>query len=60
MNKWRYKVEYLKLSAFKKPETKAEEIEDKLTRLGMDGWELVTVLRNSTESQLQLYLKRPY
>ncbi|HHL42246.1 MAG TPA: DUF4177 domain-containing protein [Hellea balneolensis] len=60
MSKWRYKVEAMKLSSFKKAEDKADLIQEKLTRLGMDGWELVTVLRNSTETQLQLYLKRPY
>ncbi len=61
MNKWKYKIESVKLSIFKGGDKHAEIMQERLTRLGMEGWELVTVSSDSSMSGFViLYLKRPY
>jgi len=61
MNKWRYKVEYVKVSSFKKAQDRAIIIQDKLSRLGTESWELVDIISESAYSyNVFLYLKRPY
>jgi len=61
MNKWRYKVEHVKLSSFKNAKDRAATIQDKLSRLGMESWELVDTIPESAYSYgVFLYLKRPY
>ncbi len=54
--KWQYKVETIKPSAFSKAEKQDEIIQDRLARLGMEGWELVSVIVYG--HYRQLYLKR--
>jgi hypothetical protein len=55
--RWQYKVETVKISMWSsKPEKQDAQIQDRLTRLGLDGWELVTALPYGTSQRL--YLKR--
>ncbi len=60
MTKWRYKVEYVKFSAFTKVADMHVAIEERLARLGMEGWELVTAMGRADSYNVELYLKRPY
>ena len=61
MKKWKYKIEHVKISAWSKEVDRTDPIEEKLTQLGMDGWELVDVQKASSSSYgMYLYLKRPY
>ena len=55
--RWQYKVETIKTSVWNnKPEKIDGIIQDRLTRLGVEGWELVSVV---TYGHLnRLYLKR--
>lgn len=43
-HRWHYRVVNIKPGAFKKAEEKNQEIEDRLNRLGSEGWELVNVV----------------
>jgi len=62
MNKWRHKVEYVQLSYFKKAQDRTATIQEKLNRLSMESWELVTAVPDPATSGISvyLYLKRPY
>ncbi len=62
MNKWKYKVEYVKLSSFKTAKDRTAVIQEKLTRLGMESWELVNTVPEAAgyNYSVFLYLKRPY
>lgn len=42
--KWQYKVETVKISAFSKTENQDAQIQERLNRLGMEGWELVNMV----------------
>ena len=55
--RWQYKVETVKLSMWSsKPEKQDAQIQDRLTRLGVEGWELVDVITYGVNQRL--YLKR--
>lgn len=55
--RWQYKVETVKTSVWTgKVEKIDAQIQDRLTRLGIEGWELVSVLPSGTYQRL--YLKR--
>lgn len=54
--KWQYKVETIKLGAFSSPEKHDGVLQDRLTRLGMEGWDLVSTLSYGTS--VRLFLKR--
>lgn len=55
--RWQYKVETVKVSVWTTKLKKQDaEIQDRLTRLGLEGWELVTALPYGTSQRL--YLKR--
>lgn len=57
--RWQYKVETFKQSAWSyKPKDVDGQINEKLNRLGMEGWELVAIKPYGTYTQL--YLKRPF
>ena len=43
-HRWNYRVITIKPGSFKKQDEKNEEIEQKLNRLGSEGWELVNVV----------------
>ncbi len=61
MRKWKYKIEHVKISVWSKEADRIDPVEEKLTRLGMDGWELVNIIKPSSSSyNVNLYLKRPY
>ncbi len=61
MRKWKYKIEHVKVSVWAKEPERIDPIEERLTRLGMDGWELVNVIKPSSSTyNVNLYLKRPY
>ena len=54
---WQYKVETVKVSAWNsKPEKQDQQIQDRLIRLGVEGWELVSVVPYGYSQRL--YLKR--
>lgn len=56
-DRWQYKVETLKLSIWTSKMEKIDtQIQDRLTRLGIDGWELVSVQPHGVSQRL--YLKR--
>jgi len=55
--RWQYKVETVKVSMWNsKIEKHDAQIQDRLTRLGIEGWELVSVTPYGTSQRL--YLKR--
>ena len=55
--RWQYKVETVKVSVWKsKPEKTDGVLQDRLTRLGVEGWELVSVVPYGHLNRL--YLKR--
>jgi hypothetical protein len=55
--RWQYKVETVKTSIWNnKPEKVDGVIQDRLTRLGVEGWELVAVVPYGHLNRL--YLKR--
>lgn len=55
--RWQYKVETVKTLVWNsKPEKADRLIQDRLTRLGVEGWELVSVA--SYGHLNRLYLKR--
>lgn len=55
--RWQYKVETVKMSIWaSKIEKMDAQIQDRLTRLGLEGWELVSVTQVSMSQRL--YLKR--
>lgn len=57
--RWQYKVETFKHSVWSyKPKEIDSQISEKLNRLGMEGWELVTIKPVGTYTQL--FLKRPF
>jgi hypothetical protein len=40
--------------------TKLERVSDELTRMGLQGWELVTVLQPTESSPMRLFFKKPH
>jgi hypothetical protein len=61
MNKWRYKVERVKFPMWSKEDTQIAIIQEKLTRLGMESWELVNMIDiRPLAGGVTLYLKRSY
>ena len=55
--RWQYKVETVKTSIWgSKPEKHDSILQDRLTRLGVEGWELVAVVPYGHLNRL--YLKR--
>jgi len=55
--RWQYKVETVKVSLWSsKIEKQDQQIQDRLTRLGVEGWELVSVTPYGYSQRL--YLKR--
>lgn len=54
--KWQYKVETVKPNVFAGTEKQEALIQERLTRLGLEGWELVSVCL--VGHHRQLYLKR--
>lgn len=57
--RWQYKVETFKASAWTyKPKEIDAQINEKLSRLGMEGWELVAI--KPVGHYTQMYLKRPF
>ncbi|PHS74885.1 MAG: hypothetical protein COB56_08640 [Robiginitomaculum sp.] len=62
MHKWKYKIVAVKIPTFAKEENKLSAVEDKLNRLGMDGWELVHPFLPipGYSSTTHLYMKRAY
>lgn len=54
--KWEYKVERVKPAIFGTTDKQNAQIEERLNRLGLEGWELVNVVLYG--QQRHLYLKR--
>lgn len=58
-HRWQYRVETIKPGTFKKQDEKNQEVEERLARFGMEGWELVTVVA-ATGTYPCYYFKRKY
>jgi len=54
--KWEYKVERIKPAIFGTADKQNAQIEERLNRLGLEGWELVNVVMYG--QMRHLYLKR--
>jgi len=58
--RWQYKVETIKTSVWNnKPEKIDGIIQDRLTRLGVEGWELVSVVTYGRQATLFAKIARP-
>ena len=55
--KWQFKVMTVKVGAFKSQEKNDELIQEKLNRMALEGWELVTVA-HPYGGYPRLYFKR--
>ena len=55
--KWQYKVESIKLNAFSGAIKQDEIIQERLNRLGLDGWRLINVTQVSG-GYPRLYLRK--
>lgn len=55
--RWQYKVEEVKGDIW--GQIKSEVLEERLQRLGTQGWELLNVIRPVVTGPIQLFLKRP-
>jgi len=60
MHKWKYKIAIAKIPTFAKEADKLSAVEDKLNRLGMEGWELVNAFPIPGHGRTHLYMKRAY
>ena len=60
MHKWKYKLAVVKMPTFAQEEEKLSVVENKLTRFGMDGWELVQVVTVPGHNKTHLYMKQAY
>lgn len=61
MTRWKYKVAVAKVSIWNmKEQPGIDAVEETLTRLGMEGWELINALPSTMTGNIHLYLKRPY
>lgn len=58
-HRWTYRVETIKPGVFKKQEDKNRETEERLNRMGMEGWELVNTV-HATGAYPQFYFKRKF
>ena len=58
-HRWNYRVEMIKTGTFKKQEEKNQEITDRLNRLGMEGWDLVSIQPGPTGVP-NYYFKRKF
>jgi len=54
-NRWSYQVVQVKPTLFGKQH---EAVQEKLTQLGLQGWELVAVNQSHHFNPVQLYLKK--
>lgn len=55
--RWSYHVAEIKLQMFGKPTN--ERLQEELTRLGQQNWELVTAVQSSSYDSVRLFLKKP-
>jgi len=58
--KWQYKVVIAGAGVFKSAEQKRIELEETLTRMGLERWELVQASTKYGETATTLFFKRPY
>lgn len=56
--KWQYKTQHLKASAFAAPEKRCEQLQDTLNKAGAQGWELVTIQTDGS-GRFFAFLKKP-
>ncbi len=55
--RWQYKTLQLKTPAFSTVDQKAEQIDEMLNRVGLEGWELVSITHDSMH--MWAFLKKP-
>ena len=55
--KWQYKTVNLKASRFSAADKKAEQMQDTLNRLGLEGWRLVSTTYDT--AHIWGFLKKP-
>jgi uncharacterized protein DUF4177 len=55
--RWHYHVAEIKLQLFGRSMT--ERVQEELTRLGQQGWELVSSVQSEATDSIRLFLKKP-
>ena len=55
--RWNYHVAEIKMQLFGRSMT--ERVQDELTRLGQQGWELVSSVQSEAADSVRLFLKKP-
>lgn len=55
--RWNYQVVEIKRQIFGKSQT--ERAQEELSRLGQQGWELVSSVQSDPTDSLRLFLKKP-
>ena len=55
--RWNYQVTEIKVQLFGKSLT--ERAQEELTRLGQQGWELVSASQSEAADSIRLFLKKP-
>lgn len=55
--RWNYHVAEVKVQLFGRSVT--ERVQEELTRLGQQGWELVSSVQSEAADSVRLFLKKP-
>ena len=55
--RWNYHVAEIKMQLFGRPMT--DRVQEELTRLGLQGWELVSAAQSEAADSVRLFLKKP-
>lgn len=56
-SRWNYQVVEIKVQMFGKSVT--DRAQEELTRVGLQGWELVNAVQSNPADSLRLFLKKP-
>ena len=55
--RWNYPVAEIKMQMFGRSRT--DRVQEELTRLGLQGWELVSAVQSEAADSVRLFLKKP-
>ncbi|HYM85371.1 MAG TPA: DUF4177 domain-containing protein [Pseudoxanthomonas sp.] len=56
-SRWNYQVVEVKVQMFGK--SVGERAQEELTRMGMQGWELVSTVQTNAADSLRMFFKKP-
>lgn len=56
-SRWNYQIVEVKVQMFGKSVT--ERAQEELSRVGLQGWELVSAVQTNAADSLRLFLKKP-